>query len=63
MLIDYNSMTDSELQVEIDKAMLAPPDPADADRLQIEICTRRRQKFTRPDGTVGYEPPGWPGPF
>lgn len=58
---DYASMNDAELQVEVDKAMVTTPTPANAEKLQIEWAKRNDAKFIREDGSVAYEPPDWTG--
>jgi len=62
-MADWASMTDTELETFCkDSTRVEAETDLEREKLQVEWCKRHRAKFSRPDGTVIYEPPDWTGP-
>lgn len=57
----FASMTNEEVNRALrDPGIDSVPEP-EREELQLEACKRNRWKWTRPDGSVAYEPPDWEG--
>ena len=61
-MADWGSMSDTDLVNFInDPAKVEAETAGQRDKLQEEWCKRTGQKWTLPDGSVAYQPPGWIG--